>query len=155
MKLKSLYFGICILLSTLVAGVPAFATHTTTAFNSFHVRSPLAPSKNAYACITESYGALVNSCGYAVSVSFDLPVDTATVHTIKVQNYVAGTGTAGATCYVWSYDGDRNGSEGSSATFNPNGAQTLTFTSALFGNSLSLLCDVPVGAGIATINWKP
>ena len=152
MNLKSLYFGICVLLSTLVAGAPAFATHTTTAFNSFHVRSSAAASAN---CLAESYGALVNNCPATVSVSFDLPVDDQVVHTIKVQNYVAGTGTFGATCFVWSYDGDRNGEEGSSATFNPNGAETITFTSALFGNSLSLLCDIPAGAGIATINWKP
>jgi hypothetical protein len=156
MKLKSLYFGICVLLSTLATSVPVFAAHTVTAFNSFHVRAPLGTPDSPYNCLAESYGAVVNgSCGFIVSVSFDLPVDRSVVHTVKIQNYVAGISYQGATCAVWSFDGNGNGKEGQSGQFNPTGAETLTLKSALFGNSMSVLCDIPGGQGIAAITWTP
>jgi len=156
MKSRSLLFGIC-LLSTLIFSLPAVAAHTATAFSLFHVLRPIDGVSTPYECLKEDWGAVYNNCGYDLALAFTLPIDKAkaAAHTVKVQNYVKGFGTSGATCYLWSYDGDGNGQEGTVATFNANGAQTLTFKSAVFGNSISLLCDVPSGAGIGAINWTP
>ena len=54
------------------------------------------------------------------------------------------------------YDGNGNGEFGTNGTFNASGAQTLSFTSILFGstgNTISLLCDLPVGEGVSAISW--
>lgn len=129
---------------------------TTNAYSSFHVRLPV--GKDSDACITESEGAVINNCKYEVSVVFDSPVifrKDPIVHYITAQNYVNGTGTVGATCNIWSYDGNGGGKEGTNSRFNPNGAQALTFTSLKFGNTISLLCDLPVGEGISALHWNP
>jgi hypothetical protein len=154
MKTKSLLLAICFAVAT----IPAHAAgieFTKPAFESFHVRLPIDATDMPYNCITEDYGAVVNGCTFEVHLVFDLPVYQAVVHTLNVQNYVSGTGTTGATCNVWSYDGNGNGREGTNLTFNASGEQTLTFTSIKFGNSLALLCDIPVGEGISAITWNP
>lgn len=154
MKLKSLFFVFFFAVSSMLAHAAGIEL-TVNAFNSFHVRLPIDPTDAPYQCITESDGAVVNGCSYEVHLSFDLPVYEAVVHTLKVQNYTHGTGSAGATCNVWSYDGNGGGMEGTNATFNLSGQQTLTFTSVLFGNSVALLCDIPSGEGIGAITWNP
>ncbi len=155
MKLKttSLLLGICLTVSVITAS-PVYG-RSTSAFSSFRVRLPIDATQNPYNCVIETWGAVVNNCGYQVSVVFDLVIDHPVVHTVKVQNYVNGTGTVGAECAVWSYDGDGNGHAGTILTFNPNGEQTLKFTTALFGDSVSLLCDLPIGEGISSISWNP
>jgi hypothetical protein len=105
--------------------------------------------------VTESWGAVVNNCTYEVDISFDLVIDHLIVHKVKAQNYVNGTGTTGASCAAWTFDGDGNGKGGPALVFNPNGAQTLTFTTVPFGNNLSLLCNLPSGEGISSIRWNP
>jgi hypothetical protein len=153
MKFKSLFFGICFALSTLVASAPASAW-TVSAFSSFHVRLPIDSTQNPYNCITESYGAVINNCSYSVTLVFNLPLANVGFHYLYAQNYVHGTGKTGATCTVWSFDGDGNGRNGTTnLTFNPNGVQTLVFDSADFGNTMTLDCSVPTGAGIGAINY--
>ena len=158
MKLKaaSLYLGLCLAILA-VAASPAYA-RSTTAFNSFRVRLPIDATQNPYNCLTESEGALINNCTYLVRVAFDLSIEhspATLVHTVKVQNFVNGTGSVGATCNVWSYDGNGGGMVGTSLTFNPNGIQTLTFRTVLFGDNITLLCDLPVGEGVSAISWNP
>lgn len=154
MKIKSTFLGICVALSVLAAGIRVQA-RSIDAFSSFHVQVSTGSQQNAYTCVQESYGAVVNKCTYEVRLAFELPVDNDVVHTVSVQNYVKGTGTTGANCSVWSYDGNGNGQAGKSLTFSPNGQQTLNFTSILFGNNISLLCHIPVGEGIGAITWNP
>jgi hypothetical protein len=67
---------------------------------------------------------------------------------------VNGTGSVGTSCSVWSYDGNGTGRQGTNLTFVPHGAETLTFTSVLFGDGISLLCDVPPGEGIGSLTWN-
>jgi len=129
---------------------------TTNAYNSFRVRLPV--GKDSDACLTESEGAVINKCNYEVSVVFDSPIifrKDPIVHYITAQNYVNGTGTVGATCNIWSYDGNGKGKEGTNQTFKPNGEQALNFTSQKLGNTISLLCDLPVGEGISALHWNP
>ena len=129
------------------------ASRTTTAFSSFHIRSPLDSTHVPYSCLTETYGAVQNQCAYEVDVMFDIPADTVYRHTFWAQNLVTGAGSTGATCAVWTYDGNGNGWQGTAATFNPSGPQTLQFTPARPGNNLSLLCTLPPGEGISSLTW--
>jgi hypothetical protein len=152
-RVTSLLLGICLAVSVIAAS-PAYA-RTTTAFTSFRLRLPIDSTQNPYNCITESYGAVVNNCAYQVSVSFDLIIDHPIVHTVKAQNYVSGTGTIGTSCAVWSYDGNGSGRASPILGFKPNGEQTLTFSSILFGDTISLLCDSPSGEGVSSITWNP
>jgi hypothetical protein len=159
-KATSFFLGLCLATLAVTASRAAepgatAAERSTNAFSSFHVRVPIDTTQNPYQCLTEQWGALVNNCGYQVSVVFNLPVEHKRVHTVKAQNYVGGTGTSGTVCNVWSYDGNGGGEEGTNLTFNISGAQTLTFTSVLFGNSISLLCDLPSGEGLGAITWNP
>ena len=152
MKSRSQLLAICLLLSTFAAGA---VSRTVTAFSSFHVISPMDSSHTPYQCLVETYGAVVNSCDYTIEVAFTIPVDHAVVHTLKVQNFVGGFGPSGTVCTIWSYDGNGNGAAGTTAQFNPSGAETLTFKSIKFGNSISLLCDMPGYEGISSLSWNP
>ena len=130
-KHQTLFLGMCLGLSLLAANVPAYA-RTTTAFSSFHIRTPLDANHNPNACVVESYGAVVNRCPYTVGVMFDIPVDSTYPHnTVWAQNYVHGTGTIGTYCALYTFDGNGNGSLGTQATFNASGPQTLQFTPAV------------------------
>src|ERR1700677_3465016 len=103
-------------------------------------------------------GAVINNCKYQITVAFDLPiVNQEIVHTVSVQNYVGGTGTVGADCLTWSYDGNGHDAEGTYIYFNPNGAQILTSTAALIPNtphSITLFCTLPVGEAVASLTWN-
>lgn len=150
---QSLVLGECLMI--VAANAPAY-TRTTTAFASFHVRYPLSSVQNPYSCLAGNYGAVVNQCGYQVGLMFDLPVDGSNTYAIAVQNFALGNGfLGGPTCYAWTYDGNGNGAEGTSGTFIPRGAQTLTFTTAVVSNTneaIALLCDVPSGSGISSLS---
>jgi hypothetical protein len=153
---QSLFLGICLALSLVAANAPAYAQapRWTTAFTSFHIRYPLDSTHNPYACVVESYGAAVNQCPYQVGMMFNLSIDGLDYeHNIYAQNFVFGTGRTGATCYAWSYDGNGHGAEGTVATFHANGVQSLTFTTVSTGDTISLLCDVPPGEGISSLEW--
>jgi hypothetical protein len=155
-KHQSLFLGICLIISLVATNASAYAQERlTTAFTSFHIRYPLDSAHNPYNCVIESYGAAVNQCPYEVGLMFDLPIDGSEYdYTIYAQNYVSGTGSTGANCYAWSYDGDGHGTEGTFATFHANGPQTLTFTGrSSAGYTISLLCNVPPGEGISSLGW--
>jgi hypothetical protein len=153
MKFKSLCLTACACLSLLA--IAAQAQREVTAFASFKIRYATGhTTEAAYGCVAESYGAVVNNCKYEVFLEFDTPMDNNVAHTLSVQNYVHGTGTTGATCQTWSYDGNGNGQPGTPETFDPTGAQTLTLTSIVFGDNVALLCNVPPGQGISAINYN-
>ena len=88
---------------------------------------------------------------------FDLPIDDSGVreaHDIFIWNFAGGSGTTGASCYAWSYDGDGNGSEGSSGTLKANGDEMIElWTSIESDYNIALLCDVPPGEGIGALAW--
>jgi hypothetical protein len=158
MKLKatSLFLGLCLAILAVVAS-PASAktTRSVPAFESFHVWNPSTRAA-ALNCLNESTGAVINNCKYQLILAFDLPIDhQGIVHTVSVQNYANGTGTVGANCNTWSYDGNGGDAEGTYIYFNPNGAQTLSSTAALFGDTITLFCTLPVGEGVSSITWNP
>jgi hypothetical protein len=156
MKLNAttLFLGFCLAMLA-VAASPASA-RSVPAFESFRVWSPIGDAATALSCLTESTGAVINNCTYQVTVAFDLPIDNEGIaHEVSVQNYVHGTGKVGANCNTWSYDGNGNDASGSYIYFNPNGAQTLTSTSAIFGNTITLFCTLPVGEGVSSLTWNP
>jgi hypothetical protein len=147
----AIVFGIA-----LTAALPAGA-RSTTGFASFHVWGNSA-SNNAYTCLNESNGAVVNNCGYVVTLVFDLPVDNTGTHNLTVQSYSGSD--ASFTCNAWGYDGSGNGWEGASGTFfsgDPSSGYTIypNVTINNNGESIQLICwGIPQGAGIANINWS-
>jgi hypothetical protein len=162
MKLKatSLVLGLCVAIMA-VAASPASAqsTRSVPAFESFHVWSPSTKAAAALNCLNESKGAVINNCKYQLILAFDLPIDKqGIVHTVSVQNYVGGTGTVGANCNTWTYDGDGDDAQGTYIYFNPNGAQTLSSTAVLIPdttNTITLFCTLPLGEGVASLTWNP
>lgn len=148
---QSLVLGECLMI--VAANAPAY-TRTTTAFASFHVRYPLSSVQNPYSCLAGNYGAVVNQCGYQVGLMFDLPVDGSNTYAIAVQNFALGNGfLGGPTCYAWTYDGNGNGADGTSGTFIPRAAQTLTFTTAVVSNPTKLShCSATCRADRASVH---
>jgi hypothetical protein len=156
LTLSSFVLALGLAIPAVAATTPA-TTVSEPAFTSFHVRLPegLLNPAEITGCITESYGAAINSCPFEVHLAFNLPVYVQGVHDVSVQNYVNGSGTQGATCNVWSYNGDGQGSEGTNDTFDARGVQTLIFITKPFGNTIALFCDIPAGEGISSITWNP
>jgi len=156
-KGKSFVLGICLAILALPAN-PLFA-RSSTAFSSFHVQSATVLKGNDYDCITENNGAAVNNCTHAVNLLFDLVIDTTGTKSITVQNYWSMTADTTVSCIAYGY----TGTTGSSLTESP----AFTFTAAgqsitqhisvpASGMSVQLICfGVPVGDGIANINWTP
>ena len=164
MKLKtiSLFLGLCLAILAIAASpASAQSTRSVPAFESFHVWAPgtgLTRSGDLN-CLNESKGAVINNCKKQLIVAFEMPIDNqGIVHTVNVQNYVGGTGTTGANCNTWTYDGNGNDAEGSYIFFNPNGAQTLPSTAVLIPNTtnyITLFCTLPVGEGVSALTWNP
>ena len=88
-KATTILLGLFLTALAVVAS-PAYA-RSTTAFSAFHVEVLENASKNAYSCLQEHYGAVVNNCGYPVSLEFNLPIDTIGYKTVTVQDYWSGT----------------------------------------------------------------
>jgi hypothetical protein len=164
MKLKatSLFLGLCLAIMA-VAASPAHA-RSTTGFGAFHVelQSPNEYKNgtfdNPYDCLEESYGAVVNKCGYTVSLEFNLTTDTVGSKTISVQNYWTGTEASGTfSCSVYAYSGA--GSSGSQYQYwgqinfpGPDYSEGLSgFLQGAW--SIQMICSIPNGGGIANINW--
>jgi len=93
MKLKavSLFLGICLAIMA-VAASPVYA-RSTTGFSAFHVEVQGTTTTNAYLCLGESYGQVINDCASQVNLEFNLPVDNQTNHTVTIQNDWSGSAT--------------------------------------------------------------
>jgi hypothetical protein len=158
-KATSLFLGLCLAILA-VAASPASAQSTSyePAYEAFHVWSPSKDASAALACLNESKGAVINNCTYQLILAFDLPIENqGIVHTVTVQNYVGGTGTVGANCNTWTYDGNGHDAEGSYIYFNASGAQTLTSTAKQISdtnNFITLFCTLPEGEGVSALSWN-
>jgi hypothetical protein len=154
---KSLVLGICVAILALPAN-PLLA-RSSTAFSSFHVQSATVLKGNDYNCITENNGAVVNNCTHPVNFLFDLVLDTTGTKTITVQNYWSMTADTSYSCTAYGY----TGTSGSSLTESPAfdfAAEGQSITEDISvpeaGMSVQLICwKVPVGDGVANINWTP
>jgi len=155
-KATSLFLGLCLALMAIVAS-PAQA-RSTTGFSAFHVEVQGTTTTNAYLCLGESYGQVINDCASQVNLEFNLPVDNQTNHTVTIQNDWSGSATQSTFyCQLYSYSG-------SSSEYNYGGqinftgpVQTQSLTVYTPENwSIQLICfNVPNGGGIANINWNP
>ena len=164
MKLKStsLFLGIA-LAGLAAAGIPAYA-RTTTGFSAFHVELQGSTSTDAYDCLIEDFGAVVNKCGYDVSLEFDLPIDNTGSKTVTIQDFWGiGTPSSPFTCELYSYGGTTYpGTEnpeyvygGSTTFYDPAVSQSIPINVANNGWSIQVICyNVPPGAGIANLNWQ-
>jgi hypothetical protein len=159
-KATALFLGICMTFSVFAAS-PADA-RSTTGFSAFHVEVQGTLGTDPYTCLGEAFGAVVNNCGYSVSLEFDLPIDNTGGKTITVQDYWGPFGTPNApasfTCQVYSYAGTSNFSYvyGGAITFVQPGQQlAVNLDVPSNGMSIQLICwNVPPGGGIANINWN-
>jgi hypothetical protein len=156
-KATTILLGLCLTALAVVAS-PAYA-RSTTAFSAFHVELLGKASKNAYLCLYENYGAVVNACSYPVSLEFDLPIDTVGHKTITVQNWWGGTDAE----ETFECDGTVNSGVGSiiddQAFVNfTGGSQPLQMTLdvGVGGLSMQMICwNIPPGGGVANLNWTP
>lgn len=154
-KANSMILGLCITLLA-IASSSAYA-RSTTAFSAFHVESP--EGSDPYTCLGEYNGAVVNQCSYAVSLEFDLPIDSTGTKTITIQNYWGGTESDNVfNCYPYAYTGtSAAATQGTEISF-PGSAQQLsgTINVANSGMSIQVICwDIPSGGGVANLNWNP
>ena len=157
LKATSLFLGLCLAILAIAAN-PAFA-RSTTAYSSFHVERQY-PNQYAYAenCLSESYGAVVNNCSYAVSLEFDLPIDTPGEKYIYVQNGWFGNNPEETfTCYSYDLAGTRgSATDGTPAIFTAPGQTKLTQVYATGSTSIQVICwNVPPNGGVANFNWNP
>jgi hypothetical protein len=150
---KNLILGLCLAGLGIAAG-PAYA-RSTTAFSAFHVEGPI--GSDPYTCLAEDNGAVVNNCTYAVSLEFDLPIDSSGEKTITVRDFWAGTDAENTfSCQSFAYTGTVGSSTvGSSADFTaPLQKLTSTVDVATAGDSIQLICwNVPPGGGVANLSW--
>jgi hypothetical protein len=155
-KANSIILGLCVALIAIAAS-PAYA-RSTTAFSAFHVESPLSSTQNPYLCLGEYNGVVLNNCSYAVSLEFDLPIDSTGSKSITVQNYWGGTEVEETfNCYSYVYNGSQPGTDGTEISFT-GVEQSLTTTVNVpnGGDSIQVICwDVPSGGGVANFNWNP
>jgi hypothetical protein len=159
MKLKanSLFLGLGLTLLALAAS-PAYA-RSTTGFSAFHVEAPISSSEQPYTCLTENNGAVVNNCTYAVSLEFDLPIDTPGEKTIAVQNYWAESNAQesfGCTSYAPTSTSSSS-IVGSTASFTAPEQNLNTSVDVAGGpTSIQVICwNIPAGGGVANFNWNP
>lgn len=154
-KATTLFLGLC--LTVLAVGAsPAYA-RSATGFSTFHVELLKKTSKNAYLCLYEDYGAVVNGCSYPVSLEFDLSIDSDGTKGIDVLNYWGGTEAQETfSCNFNAYPGNGTLTAGNEINFS-SPSQDLPSTLDVSGApGVQLICwDIPSGGGIATLNWNP
>jgi len=153
----TLLLGLC-LAALAVAASPAYA-RSTTGFSSFHVELLGKASKNAYLCLYENYGAVVNDCGYPVSLEFDLPIDIGGTKAINVQNWWGGTDaeeTFSCNFDAFAGFGPTLTAGGEISFVEPCQSVGSAVDVSVGGESIQLICwNIPSGGGIANINWTP
>jgi hypothetical protein len=158
MKLSSasLLTGIGLAISALTA-VPAFAV-SSTGFSLFHVENTVTGTQNAYLCLTESNGAVVNNCTYDVNLEFNLTINSLGKKSISVQNLWDTTPPSSFTCVAYAYSGVSNSSYAQTdLVYNPtDNAFSGSIDVTESGSSIQVICwGVPEHYGIANINWNP
>lgn len=157
-KASSLFLGVCLALTMFAATVPAEA-RSTTGWSSFRIwisktNKPTTPY-TAAACLDEDDGSVVNNCKSTITVNltFETDVDTAGSHTLSVTG--APGGTESFSCTLHAFSGGQLSSSSAPATVDPGKTASLT-VSVPSGGSMSLYCsDVPVGSGVANLDWNP
>jgi hypothetical protein len=122
------------------------------------------PSLGSQSCISEDYGAAYsNACSGPQTMVFELPVDSGNAnHTVTAWDYVHGNGAfqcqaqsiqAQGAVYgdTWEYN------LGQSQGFIAGPQEALSFSvNVPLGWSLRVVClDVPVGQGIASLDYNP
>jgi hypothetical protein len=159
MKLAStLFLGLCLALLG-VAANPAYA-RSNTGFSAFHVEGPLdgAGTADPYLCLNEDNGAVVNNCTYAVSLEFDLDIDTTGTKNITIKNgWFATDAEETFSCTSYAYTGtNSNGTVGTTINFTaPSQSKTTTVTAAA-GDNIQVICyNVPTLGGVASLKWNP
>ena len=155
-KTKSLILGLCLALSLAAATIPAEARNTT-GFAGFRVDGPNQYKSDPYHCLTENYGAVVNNCGFSVSIVYDMPVDNTGTHWISAVGFWGYSGDY--YCQPWAYDGNGGGWSGPAVYFSPGyrgseGTWNTYVPTYSNGESITLYCVLPNGAGIANVNWS-
>jgi hypothetical protein len=162
MKTKStlLFLGFCLaMLAVAASPVSAQSSRSVPAFESFHVWDPSTKAGTALNCLDESKGAVINNCKYEIIVAFNLPIDNqGVVHTVTALNYVGGTGTEGASCNTWTYDGNGHDAEGPSFSLPASGEGSGSSAASLISgttNYITLFCTLPTGEGVSALTWNP
>jgi hypothetical protein len=155
---RSLFLGVCLVLTTIAATVPAEA-RSNTGFNAFRIwisdtNKPTSSYTDA-ACLDEVDGSVVNNCKSTatVNLTFDSVIDNAGSHTLTVTGAPGGTEPVSCTLHAFL----AGALTSSSAAQNVNPGESTSFTINVdSGGSMSLYCTaVPVGSGIATLSWNP
>jgi hypothetical protein len=153
------------------AAVPSYA-RSTTGYGSFKVGNEGAYPEDPYTCLTENWGAVVNSCTFAVNLVFELPVDDEgggwfdnNQFPVSVQAYWGSTATFSCSEYFYNSSGGWNEYFNSYSESFFSGDPTTGYNTsfyipisnaggALQQGAIELICPaVPPGAGIANINW--
>jgi hypothetical protein len=113
--------------------------------------------KVTYGCLTEADGAVVNQCTFPVSLLFDVPVDNAGSRTFTVQDYFAGSDAQNTfSCESYAYNGSGGISFGTTISFTASSQSLQTTITVGDGESVQLICkDIPVGGGVANLDWNP
>jgi len=155
MKLKVMLFLGLYLAIMAVAASPAYAQapRESSAFSAFRVEYPIA--SNPYNCLYEHDGAVVNECGYPVSLEFDMPIDAAGTYWVSVQNYFQGTNKQNTFwCDTYAYPGNGQQQSGGEMYFALTGEENLALVPVLPFESIQLICwKIPSGGGVAKIGW--
>lgn len=153
---KSLILALGMAALAIAASLPVQA-RSTTAYASFHV---LNASETYYGCLTEDYGAVWNNCGGSVSLVFDMPIVNTGNHSVTIRDYwnVWSPPATSFSCQAYAYDGYGSYVVGiSTAAVFKAPQQTITVNVNVPGNGdvMQLICwDVPVGGGVASVNWS-
>jgi hypothetical protein len=152
-KGSSLFLGICLALTMFAASVPAEA-RSTTGWNAFKIWHPASPY-TAASCLAEVDGSVVNRCASTTSINltFETVIDNAGSHTLTVTG--APGGTASFSCTLHAFLAGVLTSSSAAATVAP-GETTSLSVSVESGGGMSLYCsDLPVGSGVANLDWNP
>jgi hypothetical protein len=150
----SMLRGLCILLLTAAAALPA-AARSTTGYASFHVQNA---SQNYYGCLKENFGAVWNNCTTPVSLVFDMPITNTGVHSVTINGYWNLPSGYSFNCESYAYDGHGPyvvGDSGPATIFFAGQTVTEYVNVPSNGDVMQLICwNVPPGAGIASVNWS-
>lgn len=154
---QAMFLGFCSAILA-IAATPSSAQsqRSNTAFSAHHIENPL--GSPAYTCVTEDNGAVFNNCSYTVSLEFDLPIDSVGSKTVTVRDFFQGTTEANTfSCYLYAYTGT-SGTSTESLPISFTGPSEIRSTNVTVpsGGNMQLICwNIPIGGGVANLNWNP